>query len=975
MRCAILLACLAFAAPAAAQQPLRVVVAATVGLRGADTALGRAAAALDSLRRAHPDRVVAVEGGDLLAGSPFAAWAARTRRVPDPFVELLNLGAWDAVTPGPRDLALGAERLAAAYGEGRFGVASASVVREGGAPAFAPVTTVRRGPLRVAVTGVITGAGAPTGSLAARPLDAALAALRAARGEADVLVVVAHLAPAERARLDELRALADVVIPAEGRGPGALAVVELSATPGAGGRWAVTAGPLRDVPLAGFAEPARLAAQMGEARTAARAALALPLGRAAAEFPARLARAEPVPLLELVHRVQRRHTGARLSLAWAPPPGVRLAEGELRRADFAALDPDASPLRSVLVTGEQLVAILEGAAAAYDLDAAGRLRVDERAPFATIGGARYELDLARPRGRRVRELLVDGRYVIPTDTFTLAFPRARPPAQAAGAPLRVEGEEPLRELLAQEVERAEVLDPARYATAEWRLVPETVADDARRHWRGAVPVAGRAGGTLLRILSINDFHGALETLPQPDGTRLGGAAVLDAHMDSLAAECRCPTLRLDAGDALQGTLLSMADHGRTVLEAYRRMGIAAAAVGNHELDWGQDTLRARIRESGFPWLAANVVDSATGRRVPWIRSHAVVQAGELRVGVVGYVTRHTKRAVRAPHTAGLAIRHGAAALRDVLDSLRAARPDVVVLLAHEGGSCEGTSCRGDVFELAEELGRGAVDVIVSGHSHTVIADAAGAIPIVQAGSNARGVGVADVLVGPDGARRVEVRVVRADEAAVTPDSALAALVGQAARRHAAVASRVVGRLRVPMRRARGAESALGNFVADAYRVLARADVALVNRGGIRADLDAGPVTYAELFAVSPFGNRLLLLELTGAELEGLLERAAAEAPPGGYFYSGVALRYDPRRPRGERLAELRLGDGRKLDRKRTYRLVASDYVADNRETELRLFDRPRTDAGLDDLEALERWVRRQPQPIDPPPTGRLQVVP
>ncbi|HEX5631644.1 MAG TPA: 5'-nucleotidase C-terminal domain-containing protein, partial [Gemmatimonadales bacterium] len=451
-------------------------------------------------------------------------------------------------------------------------------------------------------------------------------------------------------------------------------------------------------------------------------------------------------------------------------------------------------------------------------------------------------------------------------------------------------------------------------------------------------------------------------------------AVLDAHMDSAAARCACPTIRLDAGDMLQGTLLSMADRGRTVLEAYRRLGLAAAAVGNHELDWGQDTLRARIAESSFPWLSANIVDSATGRRVPWVRSHVVVRAGELRVGIVGYVTRDTKRAVRAGNTSGLAITHGAAAIRDVLDSVRAQRPDVVILLAHEGGACQGTSCRGEIFELAEELGAGAVDVIVSGHSHTVIADEAGAIPIVQAGSNARGIGVVDLVRRPEGGYRAHVRVVRADAAEVTPDRELAALVEQAAKRNAKLAGREVARLRVAMRRDRG-EHALGNFIADAYRNVTRADVAILNRGGVRADLDAGIVTYGELFAVSPFGDRLLTFELTGAELRGLLERAVEEAPPGGYFFSGVTLRYDRRRPRGERIVEARLADGKKLEGKRRYRLAASDYVAANRETALRLFERRHADAGVTDLEALERWFRRLPQPVDPPGTGRVRIEP
>ena len=130
----------------------------------------------------------------------------------------------------------------------------------------------------------------------------------------------------------------------------------------------------------------------------------------------------------------------------------------------------------------------------------------------------------------------------------------------------------------------------------------------------AFALSGRADSTLLRVLAINDFHGALESRQYSwsGGRPVGGAAALKAALDSAAAECRCPVLRLDGGDELQGTLASNLVHGRSTIEVLRRFGLDAAVVGNHELDWGVDTLRARMGESSWPWLAANVFDSLSG---------------------------------------------------------------------------------------------------------------------------------------------------------------------------------------------------------------------------------------------------------------------------------------------------------------------------------------------------------------------------
>ena len=142
------------------------------------------------------------------------------------------------------------------------------------------------------------------------------------------------------------------------------------------------------------------------------------------------------------------------------------------------------------------------------------------------------------------------------------------------------------------------------------------------------------------MLTTGDLHGALLT----------GAAPLAAVLDSLGDACACPQARLDAGDAMQGSPLQNETRGRAGMELLARLGYAAAALGDHDFDWSTDVLKQRLAESAYPWLAANVLDSATGRRPDWIVPWRMLEAGGVSVAVIGYITPDTKRSLaRRPH--------------------------------------------------------------------------------------------------------------------------------------------------------------------------------------------------------------------------------------------------------------------------------------------------------------------------------------
>src|SRR5437773_2403070 len=228
-------------------------------------------------------------------------------------------------------------------------------------------------------------------------------------------------------------------------------------------------------------------------------------------------------------------------------------------------------------------------------------------------------------------------------------------------------------------------------------VPSPASDTARvvgvapTDVRARVPPAvSERDSTLLRVLAINDFHGALEarTWPWSNGRPVGGAAALKPWLDSLARACGCTTVRLDGGDEMQGTLLSNFSFGLPAIATLNAFGIDAATIGNHEFDWSVDTLRARMAGAKYRFLAANITDSGGTARPEWAEPWTLIQRGGLKIAVIGLALRATPTNTAPRNVRGLAFGDGAAAVRRVLPRARAAA-DFVIVLAHEGAFCDG----------------------------------------------------------------------------------------------------------------------------------------------------------------------------------------------------------------------------------------------------------------------------------------------
>ncbi len=548
----------------------------------------------------------------------------------------------------------------------------------------------------------------------------------------------------------------------------------------------------------------------------------------------------------------------------------------------------------------------------------------------------------------------------------------------------------------------------------------------------------------LTLVGTNDFHGWLmpHRTPLPGGEVVeeGGAAAFAGYLARLRADNPGGVVLLDAGDLFQGTLASNLTEGAAVIDVYNHLGYTAAALGNHEFDYGPagsrvvpgpgedpfGALVARIRQARFPVLTANVREATSGQRPAWLGNDGtlLVTVKGVKVGVVGLTTPTTARIANPAHVETLRFEALLPATQEAAARLRAQGAEVVVGLAHAGGKCarldnprDTSSCDpkdGEIQVLVEQLPPGTLDVVFAGHTHQPMGHFFGEVPVLSTSGLGRSFGYVELFVDPAGRKvlrertrlqaavpvcaRVDARSGTCDArrlkeqagvelvpatflgGPVVPEPAVEALVAPALARVEEEQRRPLGvSVPSPLGRNYEGESALGNVLTDSLREMEKVDVALVNAGGLRANLKAGSLTYGDLYEVLPFDNTIAIVTLTGDELRRLL--AVAYGTGSGVFQqSGLKVTL-ARCPGPERLRGVTLADGTPLESSRLYRVVMPDFLARGAAglgAILSQLPPGRIDLGLgrESLvrEALAQWWQRRGTPLVAPPPGRTTLL-
>jgi len=468
------------------------------------------------------------------------------------------------------------------------------------------------------------------------------------------------------------------------------------------------------------------------------------------------------------------------------------------------------------------------------------------------------------------------------------------------------------------------------------------------------------GTAKLRLLGVNDLHGHLEP-PRPG---LGGAAWLDAHLDRATIPGR--TIRVHAGDMVGASpLVSSWFHDEPSIEAANRMEFDVGTVGNHEFDEGGDELLRLLRGgqrggstalkrdadgalvntsspdyggADFPYIGANTLDRDGELLLP---PYEIVERAGVRVGFIGVTTESTSHFLLPRHSERFQFTDISEAVDRWVPALQRRGVEAIVVLAHSGARTEPGDTTGAAGEIVAETAEmsDAVDVVIAGHSHSLLnlrvpnASGDGDKLVVEALSYGIAYDRVDVTVDRATGDIVEksADVPSTAHRGLVSDPDTAAHVARHVDRVAPLAKRVVGKAATPLTRANGQ---LGEIAANAQLALSKADVAVVNGGSLRADLDAGPLLYEELFAVHPYDFDVLRVELRGRDLKRLLE-----GPGSDQLYVAGA--------RGP------------FDSDATYRVAANELIATGPAfPALRDGARGREPVGTE-VEALTRYVERQ----------------
>ncbi|GGG67410.1 multifunctional 2',3'-cyclic-nucleotide 2'-phosphodiesterase/5'-nucleotidase/3'-nucleotidase [Salipiger pallidus] len=494
----------------------------------------------------------------------------------------------------------------------------------------------------------------------------------------------------------------------------------------------------------------------------------------------------------------------------------------------------------------------------------------------------------------------------------------------------------------------------------------------------------------LTILFTNDFHDRFEPISKYNSTCsaedndagecFGGIARLVTAVEGQRSEAEGDLLLLDAGDQFQGSLFFTQYGGDLAAEFMTALDYDAMAVGNHEFDNGPDGLADFLDKVEFPVLSANIDVSGEERLSGRVPKAVVLEPGSEKIGIVSVLAEDTPE-TSSPGN-GVIFSPIVDAAQAEIDRLTEEGVDKIVLLTHVGYKAD--------LRLGRELT--GVDLIIGGHSHTLLGEMDGAegpypsmandVPVVTAYAYGKYLGLLDLTFDDEGTLTEVSGQPMLLDASVAEDEATKARVTELAGPLEEMRQTVVAEAAAPIDGSRevcrAMECSMGNLVADAMldRVKDQGiDVAITNGGGLRASIDEGEVTMGEVLTVLPFQNTLATFEVTGATLVEALENGASQMDEGaGRFaqVSGMSYTVTPSAEPGSRISDVMVGDT-PIEPEKVYGVVSHDYMRNGGDGYAMFVDAQNPyDFGPDLADVTAEYIAAN-APYQPYTDGRITV--
>ncbi len=491
-------------------------------------------------------------------------------------------------------------------------------------------------------------------------------------------------------------------------------------------------------------------------------------------------------------------------------------------------------------------------------------------------------------------------------------------------------------------------------------------------WLLAGMLAAQPPGTAhITILHLNDTY---QFTPADGGKRGGLARVMTIKKEALKENPN--TIMTLGGDTVSPSVETRTYKGAQMIDAWNMVGLDYSVFGNHEFDLKTAELRERMKESKFQWLGANVIDTKTGKIFADTPPYIIRSIGGVKIGIIGLLLPETKET--SSMEASLNVTDYCAVAKRLVPRMRRAGANVIIGLTH-------------MFMAQDKklAGCADLDLILGGHEHTLLQSSANGTPIFKMWADAREVGRFDLYINKKTGRlqSMDWQIIPVtDEIPDAPEFApvfakyenllekLAVRVGATAVELDALSHSV-----------RTKETNIGNFIADAYRTAADADVALVNGGSIRADLTYSPgvLTMRDVLSMLPFNNPIVKVEVSGRLLGDILEhsvaRSAEDGEPGRFpQISGMSFKFDTRKLPGQRVSDILIG-GKPMDENKNYTLATSDFLVSRGGDGYTMFKNAKVltpaDKAPKDSDVFEQAIRSAPNStISPELEGRITRV-
>lgn len=477
------------------------------------------------------------------------------------------------------------------------------------------------------------------------------------------------------------------------------------------------------------------------------------------------------------------------------------------------------------------------------------------------------------------------------------------------------------------------------------------------------------------LVFVADLHAQLEAHPElffRDGEErieeAGGFARVAAAVAQIRRERPGKVLVLDGGDTLQGSAEAAMTEGRAVVAALNGIGFDVGVPGNWEVVYGPAVLRERAAEIQHPLLAANVRDQATGERLfrPWL----IRDVGGVKIGVVGFTDPDVPRRQPPAYSEGLTY-EGAEELPRLVEEVRAAGAEVVVLLSHIGLS--------KAVALTDHVPGVDLHLSADTHERTYEPIDRDGVWVVEPGAFGSFLGRLDLVVENGKIVNKSWELVELTASRFPEDPQVKALVDEAVAPFRAKLDAEVGTTKVELARYAVVETNLDNLLADALREATGTQIALSNGFRFGTPVLPGSIQERHLWGFYPISTPLLTAKVTGKQLRAFWEQEIENAFAtdasrrfGGWLPrpSGMTVRFEAKAPFGERVREIRVG-GEPLDEGRLYTVTACRREGDAPDMACRI---PRAldvvELDFDAHEAVRRYLARHPEVL-PSLEGRV----